>query len=106
MGAPKRHRSIEASIMGASFVIILGMGAARVLGYLFQVVVARLGPETFGVFSLCVAVVVVASQLAGLGLSGGAIRYIPFYYGRGDEARLRGVLLLTLGVSGGRSASL
>lgn len=87
--------------MGASFVIALGMGAARVLGYVFKIMVARLGPETFGVFSLCVAVVVIASQLAGLGLPAGLIRYVPFYYGRGDEARLRGVLVLTLGASGG-----
>lgn len=96
-----RQRSIEASIVGASFVIILGMGASQVLSYLFQVVVARLGPETFGVFSMCLATVVIASQLSGLGLPAGVIRYVPFYYGRGDEARLRGVLLFALGVSGG-----
>jgi O-antigen/teichoic acid export membrane protein len=87
--------------MGASFVIVMGLGAARIIGYLFYVVVARLGPETFGVFSLCVAVVIFASQLAGLGMPAGVVRYVPFYYGRGDEARLRGLLLLALGVSGG-----
>lgn len=94
-----RRRSVEASIMGASFVIVMGLGAARIIGYLFYVVVARLGPETFGVFSLCVAVVIFASQLAGLGMPAGVVRYVPFYYGRGDEARLRGVLIMAFGVS-------
>ena len=85
-------------ILKGSMVLMGGMLIAQTCGYGYRLVVARLGPNYYGLLSLGLAVVGVATMLASLGLPGGVARYVPFYHGREEYGKLRGVILLALGV--------
>lgn len=76
-----------------------GMAVARLVNYGYKIVITRLGPEAFGLFSLAVTVLGMVAGMASLGLPAGVLRYVPFYRGQGDAARLRGTVLLALGLN-------
>lgn len=80
--------------------MLLGVVAARLLNFGYKTAVARLGAEEFGVLALALMVLGVASWVTSDGLGSSLIRYVPFYRGRGDLARLRGTILLCLGMNG------
>jgi O-antigen/teichoic acid export membrane protein len=71
------------------------------LRYLFQVIVARqLDTGLYGIFTMGVAVFVIAETIASLGLDRGIVRYVSIYRGRGDLSRVKGVVLLAIALSG------
>jgi len=60
-------------------------------GLLLAVILARLlKPEHFGVYSLTLSIVMLASALANLGIDGAVIRYVAYHAGRQDLKKLRG----------------
>lgn len=80
--------------------MLLGVVAARLLNFGYKTAVARLGAEEFGVLALALMVLGVASWVTSDGLGSSLIRYVPFYRGRGDLARLRGAVWFGLGMNG------
>lgn len=67
--------------------------------YLTQVALASfLGAETFGLYSLGIVIYQLGELLARMGLESGAVRYISIHHSTGDKARLKGVLLQSLGL--------
>ena len=77
-----------------------GQGIGRVLGYLTQVMIARLfGPAAFGFYSLGVAAVNGAQILSRFGMENGVVRYVAHHRAREDEARVRGTIIQAIGVT-------
>src|SRR5919202_4241597 len=81
-----------------------GQGVGRVLGYVAQVVVARLlGASLYGFYTAGVAVVNGFHILSRFGMENGVVRYVAHYREEGDAARVRGTivqaLLITLTIS-------
>lgn len=92
--------SAEASLKkiakGVGIVFAGGM-LSNFLSYLYRVIIARyFGPEDYGVFSLGLAVVGIASSFALLGLSTGVTRYTAFFKAGQDYARVKGVITTAL----------
>ena len=83
---------------GAGLVFI-GMFLSKVLTYFWRVVVARIGPEEYGLLSLGIAVLGIATTLSLLGLSSGVLRYVSYYSGKKDSARIKGVITTALKIS-------
>src|ERR671929_176262 len=78
----------------------VGQGAGRVLGYLAQVMIARLfGPAAFGFYSLGVAAVNGAQILSRFGMENGVVRYVAHHRAREDTARVRGTVIQAIGVT-------
>jgi O-antigen/teichoic acid export membrane protein len=78
----------------------VGQGAGRVLGYLTQVMIARLfGPAAFGYYSLGVAAVNGAQILARFGMENGVVRYVAHHRAREDTSRVRGTIIQAIGVT-------
>jgi O-antigen/teichoic acid export membrane protein len=78
----------------------VGQGAGRVLGYLTQVMIARLfGPAAFGFYSLGIAAVNGAQILARFGMENGVVRYVAHHQARGDTSRVRGTIIQAIGVA-------
>jgi O-antigen/teichoic acid export membrane protein len=78
----------------------VGQGAGRVLGYLTQVMIARLfGPAAFGFYSLGVAAVNGAQILARFGMENGVVRYVAHHQAREDTSRVRGTIIQAIGVT-------
>jgi O-antigen/teichoic acid export membrane protein len=77
-----------------------GQGVGRVLGYLAQVMIARLfGPAAFGFYSLGVAAVNGAQILARFGMENGVVRYVAHHQAREDTPRVRGTIIQAIGVT-------
>src|SRR5918992_4228104 len=77
-----------------------GQGIGRVLGYMTQVMIARLfGPAAFGFYSLGVAAVNGAQILSRFGMENGVVRYVAHPRAREDEARVRGTIIQAIGVT-------
>ncbi|MDQ3942634.1 MAG: flippase [Actinomycetota bacterium] len=77
-----------------------GQGIGRVLGYLAQVIIARLfGPAAFGFYSLGIAAVNGAQILSRFGMENGVVRYVAHYRAQEDTARVRGTIIQAIGVT-------
>jgi O-antigen/teichoic acid export membrane protein len=77
-----------------------GQGIGRVLGYLTQVMIARLfGPAAFGFYSLGVAAVNGAQILSRFGMENGVVRYVAHHRAREDTPGIRGTIIQAIGVA-------
>ena len=84
-----------------------GQGIGRVLGYATQVALARFfGPAQLGFYAIGVTMVQLANVLSQFGMDNGVVRYVAHYRAEGDQARVRGTVLLVLGVTFGLSVAL
>ncbi len=78
----------------------VGQGTGRVLGYATQSALARgLGRESFGLYTLGVAVVTAAQIISQFGLDNGVVRYVARYRAEGDTQRVRGTILQSVGLT-------
>ncbi len=84
-------------IAGGMFVVFLGFLASTLFGFLERMVLFRgLSKSDYGVIMLAVAVLEFAFILSELGLRSGAPRYISYYRGQKDAARIKGTIYATL----------
>jgi O-antigen/teichoic acid export membrane protein len=80
-------------------IFFVGMLVAKVLTYIYQIILARMGTEIYGLFAIGFAIVGIASILATLGLDSGLIRYVSFFKGRKDKARIKGVITTSMKIT-------
>lgn len=92
------NKAIKTVAKGAGIVFI-GLFISKLLGYLYRMVVARIGPEQYGLLSIGIAVVSIVSFFPLLGLDLGVLRYVAFYKGKEDAAKIKGVILSALKIS-------
>lgn len=82
----------------------VGQGISRLLGYATQVALARMyGPAQLGFYVLGISIVQLINILSQFGMDNGVVRYVAHYRAEGDEARVRGTILLALGATLGLS---
>ncbi len=94
--APTYSREISTIAKGAS-VLFGGTLVGYGLKYLFEAMVARfLGPELFGLFFLGLTVFTVLGAISTLGFHNGVLRYVALFRGVGDDARVKGTILLSI----------
>jgi stage V sporulation protein B len=85
--------SPQVKVAKGAAIIFAGIIFARLVNYLYQIVLARGGGTAeFGLFFLGVSTITVAGGIATFGLDLGVARFVPLYIGSRDENRLRGVL--------------
>lgn len=90
------HREITAVAKGAG-IFFIGTLVGNGLRYIYQLVVARsMGPGIYGGLLLGIAILQVMQLVADLGLSQGVVRYTAIFQGRGDRARVKGIIFLAL----------
>jgi len=89
-------REITVLVKGAG-IVFGGTIIGDALKYLFEVIVARnLGPQLFGIFFLGFTVFKVLERVSTVGLHNGVLRYVALFRGIGDQARIKGTILLGL----------
>jgi O-antigen/teichoic acid export membrane protein len=77
-----------------------GQGIGRVLGYLAQIMIARLfGLTAQGLYIAGVAVVNGAQILSRFGMENGVVRYVAHHRAREDTPRVRGTIIQAMGVT-------
>ena len=80
-------------------IVFIGMFISKILTYAWRMVVARVGTEEYGLLSLGLAVLGIATTLSLLGLSAGVLRYVSYYSGKNDNARIKGVITTALKIT-------
>lgn len=63
---------------------------SKLATYGYKIIIARyFGAETYGLFSLALIVIGIASAIASIGLNEGIVRYISFYMGKKDFGSIK-----------------
>lgn len=76
-------------------IFFVGMFVSKIFTYLYRLIIARgLGPDAYGVFSLCFAVISMVSALTIFGLPNAIERYVPYH--KADKSKVRGIIFFTL----------
>jgi len=71
-------------------IALIGMGAGLLCNFVVRLIVARYGLQAdYGIFALALVVLNVAVTVAALGLARGTTRYIAYYRGKDDVAKVR-----------------
>lgn len=74
----------------------IGLG----FGFFTRIVIARfLGPDEYGLISLGFAALNIAVIIGLLGLRTGIVRYVSYYRGKQDDARIKGTIISALKIS-------
>jgi len=95
-----QKKDLQNIAKGAGF-LFAGTLMVYVLKFFYRLLVSRyLGPSDYGLLSLGEAIANVAIIFTTLGLSFGIIKLIPHYLSRDDPARVRGMILAILKISG------
>jgi len=82
-------RSID-KIANSALLILIGIFISKLFGYAYKILIARIGPEEFGLFSTGIALIGILSAVALLGLDEGILRYIAYYRKKDAPAKMKG----------------
>ncbi len=85
-------------VKGASF-IILGILISKILGYIYRIIVARTGPEPYGLLSLGLALLGIIITFSLLGLENGVLRYVSYYKSKEDIIKMKATILSAIKIA-------
>lgn len=77
----------------------IGLLISKVLAYAYRVIIARIGVEQYGLFSIALAIFGICVTISLLGLSDGIVRFVSFYKGKADQRRIKGVITSALKIT-------
>jgi len=94
----KVKESSKQLIKGASIVMI-GLFLGKLISYIYTILIARIGSEVFGLYSLGISITSFLIVISLFGLNSGIVRYISYYRTKGDEPRIRGIIRSSLKIA-------
>ena len=84
-------------IARGSAIAIAGLFGGLLLQFISRIIIARYGSEAdYGIFSLALVVLTFAMTLACLGLQEGTTRYIAYFRGKGEAAKVQRTIAVSL----------
>jgi len=93
------NESLQKVAKGAGLVFI-GTVIGMILGFVERVIIARYYTQTqYGVFSLALVLLNIFAVIATLGLQDGAARQIAYYRGKGDDKKVRGIIISSIEIA-------
>ncbi len=87
--------ALKSIAKGASFAFA-GIIISKLLGYIYRLLVARLGPADYGLLSISLAIFNFTGIIVALGLTQGIQRYVPYYLERKEEGKVRGIVFFSM----------
>jgi O-antigen/teichoic acid export membrane protein len=94
---PKDDDTYVAKVARGAGISTAGQGAGRVIGYVTQVVIARLlGVQFYGFYTAGVALINGLQILSRFGMENGVVRYVAHYREHEDASRVRGTIVMAL----------
>ncbi len=92
------------TIVKGAGIFIVGTIISRVLTYITRIFIARyFGSEDYGLFNLGLSIIGFSLVFCLVGLPLGVRRYIAYHYTKGENSIVKGVIILSLLISGGIS---
>ncbi len=80
---------------GAGIVFFGGI-IAKLIGYIYLLIISRLGASEYGTISLAITLLFLFATISLLGLDVGVIRYVSYYKGEKDNKKIRGTIISAL----------
>jgi O-antigen/teichoic acid export membrane protein len=94
---PKDDDTYVAKVARGAGISTAGQGVGRVIGYVTQVVIARLlGAQFYGFYAAGIALINGLQILSRFGMENGVVRYVAHYREHEDAARVRGTIIMAL----------
>ncbi len=75
-------------IVKGSSIVFIGVFLSKFLAYIYRLLIARISPEQYGLFSIALGITSILVTISLLGLNLGFLRYIPFFRGKGDDEKI------------------
>jgi len=92
-------KDLSLALKGAG-ISLFGFVASKFFAYFYSIITARtLGPENLGILVIAANILGFIMMFANLGLPSGVTRFIPFYREKGDEPRVKGVLIGSIAIT-------
>ena len=85
------QKQLASLLKGAGFIVI-GMMASKIFTYLWRIILARSGTETYGIFTLGLSIIEVGIMLSFLGPPPSIERFASYYYSKGEKNKALGVI--------------
>jgi O-antigen/teichoic acid export membrane protein len=92
------HNSLV-KIAGGAGIVFMGSLFAKLLGYFYVLILARLGSYNFGLLNIGFGIFAIIGIVSLLGLNFGALRYVSFYKARNDKPKIKGAILSALQIA-------
>lgn len=83
---------------GAAYVFA-GLVFAKLVAYVWRIIVAKTGPESYGLLSLAISVLGLAYTFSFLGLESAIMRYMAYFHEKNDTPKMKGILFSSLKLS-------
>lgn len=99
MTQEQKNQALKTLVKGAGFVYV-GMILSKIFTYLYRIIVARIGTSEYGALSLGLAIINMIMFIPLLGMDEGIVRYVSYYLGLKDQARVKGTITPALKISG------
>jgi len=81
-------------------IALVGVTSGLLFNFIARLIVARYGLQAnYGIFSLALAILTCATMLSGLGLYQGATRYIAYFRGKEDTAKVHAIISASIKLS-------
>lgn len=78
-------------------IALVGITLGLLFSFITRLIIARYGLQAnYGIFSLALVILQFAAIISGLGLTGGATRFIAYFRGADEEAKVRGTISASL----------
>ena len=88
------QKSMNVIAKGA-FILLIGAIIGKILSFLYRIILARLGEQTYGEISLALSLLSILSVIAVLGLDTGIVRYISLFHKDQNKAGIKGTILFS-----------
>lgn len=84
----------------------IGLIISKILSYIYRLIIARVGAEQYGLFSIALAILGILATISMLGMGEGVVRFVSFYKGKVDKRRIKGVITSALKINASLSIGL
>ncbi len=91
-------KSLKKIAKGA-FIVLIGIIISKLLTYIYRLLIARIGPEEYGLISLGFAIIGIMGIISLIGLEDGLTRYIAFYNAKKNHKNISRIFNFSLKLS-------
>src|SRR3989344_5695880 len=92
-------RDSSKQLIKGTLIVAIGLFLGKLTSYIYTILIARIGSETLGLYSLGISIISFLGIISLFGLKSGIVRYISYYKAKKNESRIKGIIQSSLKIS-------
>lgn len=88
------EKALKGIAKGAG-ILLIGALLGKILGFMYRIIISRLGTETYGEISLALSLFSILSIIAILGLDTGVLRYVSLFNKEKKKEKIKGTIVFS-----------